>query len=463
MFLSQFFLQSSKRLIICVSICVFCFPIYLSCSESSVRQSSRDTPAVKDNINGNGATKANRVEDERARALIAMGYFDRAKTDNPKTQSVTQSGAKAFDGYYLFGSRHRAEAYLMDGDGTVVHKWKADEKRPPWMYSILLKNGDILTIAKGRYLARYNWNSELIWKKKMGAHHDVTVGPDDNIYVLEHRINQYKYKGVQIPIMDDNIVVLSQDGKKLRRRKLFPLVRELVPEKRFRRIRKLVQDGADTAKLIREGAPSDTTHTNSIQVIPKDIPGVAPAGSILLSVREINRIVILDNRMDNLLWSWGEGELEGQHHATLIDNGNITIFDNGVRREQSRVTEMNPTSGDIVWTYASDDFYSRLRGSVQKLPNGNYLVTESDTGHVFEITKTKEQVWEFWNPDVIRSKPPTRGVIYRMMAYPADYLEDGLLKHTSRLTRHASGQTVLRNRKRLHVARRRLSPEICKA
>jgi hypothetical protein len=397
------------------------FVVYLSRPEFSFDKESVKGVATIKNDDGK------RLSNARKEALTAMGYFDRAKTNNPERCSVTKNADSAFNGYYLYGSRHRAEAYLIDGSGTVVHKWKAAEKRPPWMHTILLKNGDILTIAKGRYLARYNWKSDEIWKITMSAHHDVTIAPDGNIHVLEHRINRYGCKGVQIPIMDDYIVVISPDGKTLKRKKLFPLVRELIPESRLNRIRKMVKEGASTAKLIREGAPSDTTHTNSIQVIPSDIPEIAPAGSILLSIREINRIVILDSKIERLLWSWGAGELEGQHHATLLENGNITIFDNGVRRKKSRIIEMNPTTGDIIWSYASKNFYSKLRGSVQKLENGNYLVTESDTGHVFEITKDKKQVWEFWNPDVIRTKPPTRGVIYRMTAYPANYLEDGLL------------------------------------
>lgn len=405
---------------------IICFLIYLSCSESSVKQGSLNAiGSIEKNA------EAKRLGAERKNALIAMGYFDRAKTDNPESRSVTKNANNAFDGYYLYGSRHRAQAFLISGSGEVVHTWKATAKKPPWMHAMLLKNGDILAIAKGQYLAKFNWKSKQLWKRTMGAHHDVTIAPDENIYVLGHRIQRYVYKGTQIPIMDDYVVVISPDGKKIRSKNLFPLVRALIPDKRLRRIKRMVKGGASTGKLTKEGAPSDTTHANSIQVIPKEIPKVAPAGSILLSIREINRIVILDNRMEKLLWSWGADELQGQHHATLIENGNITIFDNGVKRKQSRIIEMNPTTGEIVWSYSSKDFYSRLRGSVQKLANGNYLVTESDTGHVFEVTNNSNKIWEFWNPDVIRSNPPTRGVIYRMTAYPADHLADGLLETQS--------------------------------
>ena len=33
----------------------------------------------------------------------------------------------------------------------------------------------------------------------------------------------------------------------------------------------------------------------------------------------------------------------------------------------------------------------------QRLPNGNTLITEADTGRVFEVTRKGEVVWEFGN------------------------------------------------------------------
>ena len=48
------------------------------------------------------------------------------------------------------------------------------------------------------------------------------------------------------------------------------------------------------------------------------------------------------------------------------------------------------------------------------MPNGNTLITESNKGHVFEVTRDGEIVWEFYSPyiDLIKKK---RAVIYRMM------------------------------------------------
>ena len=50
-----------------------------------------------------------------------------------------------------------------------------------------------------------------------------------------------------------------------------------------------------------------------------------------------------------------------------------------------RVVELDPVSREIVWTYTGsppDSFYSKWRGSNQRLPNGNTLICESEKGHV---------------------------------------------------------------------------------
>ena len=95
------------------------------------------------------------------------------------------------------------------------------------------------------------------------------------------------------------------------------------------------------------------------------------------------------------------------------------IFDNGRERPYTRVIELNPVTEKIEWEYKGDppqSFYSISRGGNQKLLNGNYLITESDKGHVFEVTRDGEIVWEFFNPDVTAiGEENKRAAIYRMM------------------------------------------------
>jgi hypothetical protein len=65
------------------------------------------------------------------------------------------------------------------------------------------------------------------------------------------------------------------------------------------------------------------------------------------------------------------------------------------------VLEFDPRTRAVTWSYegsAEDPFDSATGGSVQRLPNGNTLITESDGGRAFEVTPSREIVWEYYNP-----------------------------------------------------------------
>ena len=102
----------------------------------------------------------------------------------------------------------------------------------------------------------------------------------------------------------------------------------------------------------------------------------------MVCFRNVNQISVLEKDTYRILWSWGEDQLEWPHHSTMLENGHILIFDNGVRRQYSRVLELDPVVKAIVWEYVAEpreDFYSYTRGSAQRLPNGNTLISESDS------------------------------------------------------------------------------------
>ncbi len=91
------------------------------------------------------------------------------------------------------------------------------------------------------------------------------------------------------------------------------------------------------------------------------------------------------------------------------------IFDNGLLRDYSRIIELNPKTKQIVWDYVADppeSFFSKIKGSSQKLPNGNILISESSRGRIFEITLEGKIVWEYYNTH-IDMKRKQRGGFYR--------------------------------------------------
>jgi hypothetical protein len=190
--------------------------------------------------------------------------------------------------------------------------------------------------------------------------------------------------------------------------------------------KKLREPDADQRMRVTREKRYGYFHANTVGLLPATPAGFADErfkeGNLLVCFRNVNQIAVLEADTWEILWVWGEGELEWPHHPTMLENGNILIFDNGVEREYSRVVELNPISGEIEWQYVADppeSFYSKNQGGAQRLPNGNTLICESAKGRVFEITPGGEIVWEWLNPE---TKGGRRAVVYRMMRFPNEVI-----------------------------------------
>jgi hypothetical protein len=137
----------------------------------------------------------------------------------------------------------------------------------------------------------------------------------------------------------------------------------------------------------------------------------------------VDQIAILDRTTYDILWSWGAGQLEGPHHPTMLEDGHILVFNNGVKRIHSSVVELDPLSGEIVWEYKAQvprSFYTFSRGSAQRLPNGNTLICVSDKARAFEVTTSGEVVWKWQNPVMVGNHSET---FYRMIRLPLEQID----------------------------------------
>jgi len=178
--------------------------------------------------------------------------------------------------------------------------------------------------------------------------------------------------------------------------------------------------------------------------------------NIILDSRDAAWTVIIDHQTGNVVWRIGpyyseeypEAVLKpiiGPHHAHMIPRGlpgegNIILFDNGgasglatlSTRLFSRVIEFDPTTLETVWEYDADPSgdaqplrFSPLISGVQRLPNGNTLITSGVLGQMIEVSPEKEIEWEFINP--YRTLPelseavPGR-TVYRSARIPPQWL-----------------------------------------
>ena len=58
-----------------------------------------------------------------------------------------------------------------------------------------------------------------------------------------------------------------------------------------------------------------------------------------------------------------------------------------------------------------EPFESEVRSSQARLPNGNTLITESDGGRIFEVTRPGQIVWNYINPVRARREGDGQDVI----------------------------------------------------
>ena len=234
----------------------------------------------------------------------------------------------------------------------------------------------------------------------MRNHHDFTVTGDGTIITLERRhltadeiaSNYPGFKALPSGFFDDQIVFRDPSGHETKRVSLF--------EAFYR------SEYAGFLKQ-REGA-EDIFHANSVDLVEphQELPMIR-VDEILVSLRELNAVVSVSVDEPRISWMLS-GMFQGQHQALMLDTGRILLLDNGggnlempLQLNQSEVLEFDPLTQAIVWRYAGSDaapFFTRWLGYVQRLPNGNTLVTESSQGRIFEVTPDGLTVWEYLNP-----------------------------------------------------------------
>ncbi|MEZ4854609.1 aryl-sulfate sulfotransferase [Flavobacterium sp.] len=127
----------------------------------------------------------------------------------------------------------------------------------------------------------------------------------------------------------------------------------------------------------------DYFHFNSIAIDPND-------QNFVISARHTNQIYKIDRTNGNIIWRFGGNNddfnltsnqiISHPHHATILDNGHLLLFDNGVTKnpQESRIVEyeLNETNltANLVYEYKENGRYSDIMGSAQKLNNGNYFI-----------------------------------------------------------------------------------------
>ena len=338
------------------------------------------------------------------------------------------------EGYNLYCPALGSDVMLMDMEGSVVHRWSCpDSEHGQWQHAIMLPNGDAVAISnEPNYLMRLDWQSNVVWKRAIACHHDVVLSPDSTLYVIIDEKFPYRGMLVRFPA----VLELTLDGEEIDRWTACEYLDDIKDAFETRSFLDTILDGMlaemsedqalekisrgwKASRLLDGSTVYDYFHMNTISVLPEtpvsQVDRRFGGGNWLICFKHVNQIAVLDRDTKEILWVWGEGKLEWPHHPTMLENGNILIFDNGSKRKFSKVIELDPLSRTVEWEYVGDPpekFYSHSRGSAQRLPNGNTLMCEGDKGRAFEVTKDGEIVWEWVNPETVKGR---RTQVYRMM------------------------------------------------
>lgn len=381
---------------------------------------------------GGGAVLTDGPPTQELRALPYITWVPTGESEG-KAGVTSYNPDRVFPGLNLYASRNLARAFLMEMDGKTVHSWSAKiDPTDTWQHVEMVDRRDLLAVVKDKRLIRLGWDSEVRWSADGRFHHDLAVDPSGMILALTRTDRVIRRDGRPCIILDDGITTLDARGRILDTVSLYDILKDRIDPGRFEEITKwtlsltgirtMLGSFAGSRFLVGNGIPPDLLHANSLEIVRQTVNGVCKRGDLLLSICELDLVVILDRRTKEIVWEWGPGYLSKQHHPTQLANGNILIFDNGVKQGRSRVIELDPRDKRIVWEYTGDPsetFFSLSRGAAQRLPNGNTLITESDSGHVFEVDLRGEIVWEFFNSQ-LKPKERQRAAIYRMLRIGQD-------------------------------------------
>lgn len=400
---------------------------------------------------------------------------------------------KAFDGYTLFSPMINCKkTYLIDMEGNIVHTW--DCESAPGLYAELLPNGNLLRggrtnqtkqlkekgLLKKKGIKGYvqiggasgfvqeiDWDGNVVWEYRMAEpfkeiqHHTFHRMPNGNTMLLG-----WEY------VTKKEAIKLGRDPKKIPSQPIehqgalhdgfwMDFVREVNKSGKTVwewHVKDHLGKGADkldfnyTLPLPVGGLyhSFDWSHFNTVNYIPE-------TDTVLLNSRNLSEVYFVDHKTGKITNRWGnpstydpkakkpsfyddgDQKLFGEHCATPLANGNVLVFDNGSERPEarrSRAVEFNPTTGKIVWEFATkhtNSFSSHRQGGVQRLPNGNTLICSTHGGHVMEVTPQKEIVWEFVSP-VVAGK--IKCVITNKDALPIDCHEDATMNMIHRAFRY---------------------------
>ncbi len=341
---------------------------------------------------------------------------------HPGTGVVTLDTARKAPGLTLLAGIFADEidtvaARLIAADGTVVNHWPVrytelfpdlefhpgeaeDVPLTDWnvfLHGMLaLPDGSIVfNFDGGRALIRMDRCATPLWILPGDYHHSVHLADDGTLWMPKDYFA---------------LAQVNQAGEELRHIDMRAV---------FER-----QDLLGLFEIQHRGA-GDRYHMNDVEVLSAELASAFPqfqAGDLAISLRSLNMILVLRPATEEVVW-FMHGPWHRQHDPDFLPDGRIAVFDNRWHFPPSRLLAVDPQSRrvDVLYDQPADGpyFHTEIRGKHEFLDNGNILVTDAQSGRVFEITRDGTIVWDFVN----RYDTDRVAVISNARRYPPGYFE----------------------------------------
>ena len=405
-----------------------------------------------------------------------------------QTVGLFYNTPNAYDGYTLFiGGADNM--YLIDNCGELINHWESEFRCGGTAY--ISKDGHLLRpIQKGvsnfnaggigGAIEKLDWEGNLVWRYDYAEsyshhqHHDIEELPNGNILVLAwafipNEEAQANGRASSIDVWPTQIVEIQPVGNSQA---------NIVWEwNAWDHIIQEVNDQLQSFGSLSENPQlldvnmaslnADWLHCNSIEYIPE-------YDQILISSKHAEEIYVIDHstttaeaashqggtygKGGDILYRWGNPQnynmgndsnkrLDGQHDASWlatdlqIGAGQFMVFNNGFGGRLDAWTppmnedgSYNYTPGtayeptDASWSHDSEAI-GFIGCSSRRLPYGNTLYCDSQTGKIIEVSIVQQKVWEYIVP-VNQSGPVVQGSplgvlgslgSFRAEKYAADY------------------------------------------
>ena len=308
-------------------------------------------------------------------------------TDLPAVQTELSLPDQVSGGYILTGmfGGGRSGAVVMDTDGDIVWWSLADDRLS--VRSILSVDGtsilynivsEELETADNALVRAPLDGAAVEHIPAPGHHHDFTELPDGTLAYLAYDIRTIGDEQV----FGDRLIEVAPDGTQLEVWNVWDHL-EYVPD-----------DGL---------GPGETwTHANAVDYDPSD-------DSYYIGMRSLSSIWKVQRSTGASVWELGgdasdftmddpAAAFSKQHQFERLSDS-MVVFDNATesvgesRAMELRLDEETGTA-DLIWEYHADPaLFCYVLGDVDRLDNGNTLVTFTTAGQIDEVSPNGDLIW----------------------------------------------------------------------